>query len=196
MTADGPDVVVIVEDDAPMRDAMALLLGSVGLRTVEHGSAEEVLAAGMPAGVRCVVADVRLGAGMDGIRFMEALRARGDATPVVVVTGHGDVPLAVRAMRAGALDFVEKPFEPERLLTAVREASPPHRAPSANSLGSLTPREREVLRALAEGAPNKLVAHGLGISVRTVEVYRASIMDKLGAKSFAELVRIALRAGM
>ncbi|MBY0337908.1 MAG: response regulator [Acetobacteraceae bacterium] len=194
-------LIVIVDDDAAMRDSLDFLLSTHGLRTSCHASAEDLLAAGVPPDSTCVLADVRLGAGMDGVELIEALRRRGVGTPVVVITGHADVPLAVRAMRAGAADFIEKPFEPERLLGAVAEAGSRRDDVGEGEAGQararlalLTPREREVLDLLVAGDANKVVARRLGISPRTVETHRASIMEKLGSRSFAETVRLALRA--
>lgn len=200
--------VVVVDDDAEMQDSIAFLLTVNGRTPVVHGSAESLLAAGVPAGAGCILADVRLGPGMDGVALVEALRRRGERTPVVVITGHADVPLAVRAMRVGALDVVEKPFQAERLLGAIAEAEKAaapapaasgaaHGATETSSrLGTLTPRELQVLRGLVAGQANKVIAADLAISPRTVETYRASVMDKLGCRSFAEVVRMALAAGL
>lgn len=140
--------------------------------------------------------DIRLGEDDDGIDLLRRLRRDGVQLPVVIITGHADVPLAVRAMREGAHDFVEKPFTPARLLEAVHGAiaSGSRVQDAKGKLARLTAREREVLEGLVDGRPNKVVAHDLGISVRTVEAYRATIMSKLGARSLAELVRIWLTA--
>ncbi|MDO9711793.1 response regulator transcription factor [Paracraurococcus lichenis] len=197
-----PDLVVVVDDDAELRASIEFLLSTAGRRCLGHASAEALLAAGLPPGTACVVADVRLGEGIDGVALVEALHRRGEPVPVVVITGHGDVPLAVRAMRAGAVDFIEKPFAAERLLAAIVEAASrqapadPAAAEAGARVAGLTPRERQVLQRLVAGEPNKLVAHGLGISPRTVETYRASIMQKLGCRAFAEAVRVALAAGL
>lgn len=187
---------VVVDDDAAARDSLAELLRAADCRVVTFASASELLA-GIPPDAACLLVDVRLGDGEDGISLLERLRRAGDRTPVVVVTGHGDVALAVRAMRAGAADFVEKPYEAERILNAVADARTKgaHQATAAGLVANLTPREREVLAGLVEGKPNKIVAHELGISVRTVEAYRATIMEKLDVRSLAEMVRIALAAG-
>jgi two-component system response regulator FixJ len=191
-------LVVLVEDDPAARDSLAMLLEAAGHRPVAFGSAAALLAAGVPAGAACLVVDVHLGEEPDGILLVEALRRRGDRTPVVVVTGHGDIPLAVRAMRAGAADFVEKPYSRDRLLAAIDEARQAGAGPAraAALLARLTPREREVLAGLVRGQANKLVAADLGISIRTVEGYRAVIMEKLEARSLSDAVRLALLAGL
>jgi two-component system response regulator FixJ len=196
--AEGADLVVVVDDDHAASHSLACLLQAADLRTCEFASAEDLLAAGVPRQASCLVVDVRLGRGRDGIALVESLRRQGDRTPVVVVTGHGDIPLAVRAMRAGAADFVEKPFSADRILRAVREArlAGADAAKRAALVHSLTPREREVLAGLVGGKANKVVAAELDISVRTVEAYRASIMDKLQVRSFAAAVRIAIEAGI
>ncbi len=163
----------------------------------------------MPPRPACAVVDVLMPGGMDGIALQAELARRGAALPVVVVTGHADVPLAVRAMRAGAVDFVEKPYPKERILAAVGEAleaaasapapargQGPAAAAAAARVAALTPRERMVLRSLVLGRPNKVIAHELGISPRTVEAHRAAIMEKLGVRSLAEAVRLALAAGL
>ncbi|MBK1661173.1 response regulator [Paracraurococcus ruber] len=195
-----PGQVVIVDDDDEMRDSIACLLATDGRNAAEYANAEALLAAGVPSGTTCVLVDMRLGEGMDGITLIEHLRRAGDVPPVVVITGHGDIPLAVRAMQAGAVDFIEKPFAPERLLDAVAQASihrcgDPAQARARERVKALSPRERQVLKGLVEGHPNKVVAHELGLSTRTVETYRAAIMDKLGCRSFAEAVRLAITAG-
>jgi two-component system response regulator FixJ len=159
-------------------------------------SSADLHARGIPEGTGCLLLDVRLGEADDGIDLMTALKRDGLSVPVIIITGHGDVPLAVRAMRDGAFNFIEKPFTAEQLLAAVREAlsaSAPA-SDAAAQLARLTGREREVVAGLVAGKQNKVVAADLGISVRTVEAYRAAIMTKLGLRSFAELVRIALAA--
>ena len=215
-------LVHIVDDDDAMRRSLSLLLRSAGYATETHASAEALLAAlgkeaerrsaapGPPSPPACAVVDVLMPGGMDGIALQEELVRRGTALPVVVVTGQADVPLAVRAMRAGALDFVEKPYPKERILTAVAgalraaaTAGPPDAGAAANPapeavarLAALSPRERMVLRGIVQGGPNKVIAYELGISPRTVEAHRAAMMEKLGARSLAEAVRVALAAGM
>jgi two-component system, LuxR family, response regulator FixJ len=219
-----PPLVHVVDDDDAMRRSLVLLLRAAGYSAEAHASGEALLAAlgregeaGSPepgvAPVRrpaCAVVDVLMPGGMDGITLLAKLARRGAALPVVVVTGHADVPLAVRAMRAGAVDFVEKPYPKERILLAVSEALDAAAEPAAERgaadsasaaaaqarLAALTPRERMVLRGLVCGSPNKVIAHELGISPRTVEAHRAAVMEKLGARSLAEAVRLALAAGL
>jgi two-component system response regulator FixJ len=218
----------VVDDDEAMRRSLALLLRSAGYAAEAHASAEALLAvldgvaahapgAAPPAPTRpaCAVVDVLMPGGMDGVALQIELARRGAGLPVVVVTGHADVPLAVRAMRAGARDFVEKPYPKERILAAVAEAleaaaaaaeaardQAPEVARAAAAAAAearlevLTPRERMVLRSLVLGRPNKVIAHELGISPRTVEAHRAAIMEKLGIRSLAEAVRVALAAGL
>ena len=148
----------------------------------------------------CVLTDVRM-PGIDGIELLRRLKARGSRVPVIVMTGHADVPLAVEAMREGALDFIEKPFDDELLLKAVRGALERHAQAAEQSaearevgerLASLSDRERDVLNGLVAGHANKVIAHDLGISPRTVEIYRANLMKKMQARSLSELVRMAL----
>lgn len=192
--------VLVVEDDAAARESLVLLLEAEGHRVLAYGTAEALLEAGHAAAAACIVADVRLGAGMGGIELVRSLRRARVMTPVVLLTAHGDVPLAVWAMREGAHDFLEKPAPPVALLTSVRgaiamaAAGTDPQAGAVAMLARLTPREREVLRGLVAGRSNKAVAQALGISPRTVETYRAGIMDKLGVGSFAELVRFGLAA--
>jgi two-component system response regulator FixJ len=197
----GPHEVLIVEDDPHARASYELLLSMEGFQVRGFASAEALLADIALAGAGCVLADLRLGAGMDGIGLVQALRERRPDLPVIMVTGHGDVPLAVRAMQAGARNFLEKPVHPQALVAAIRQAGAAgprsDRSAEAEALvARLAPREREVLRALVAGHPNKVVAHQLGISTRTVETYRASIMDKLRIGSFAEMVRVGVAAGI
>jgi two-component system response regulator FixJ len=201
----GGGLVVAVEDDARLRDSLAVLLRAAGHRAAAFGSAEELLEAGVPAGALCLVLDVRM-PGMDGVALLEELRRRGDRTPVVVLTGHGDIPLAVRAMRAGASDFVEKPCGDEQLLGAIERAAAQRAVPAlapdagraaeaAGRLAALSQREREVLEGLLAGKSNKVIAHELGVSVRTVEGHRGNMMGRLGVRSLAAAVRLAIEAG-
>ncbi|TCH99501.1 response regulator [Roseococcus sp. SYP-B2431] len=200
-------VVHVVDDDTAVRRSLAMLLRSTGHQVETYGSAEALLqTAEAPGGLAqgCIVLDVRM-PGMDGLLLMEVLSRRGIRLPVVVVTGHGDIPLAVRAMRAGALDFVEKPYAEERILEAVGSALASSRqvdrqrllaAQAQAKVGALSPREREVLAALMEGKANKVIGFELGISPRTVEVHRANLMEKLGVRSLPEAVRIGLEGGI
>jgi two-component system response regulator FixJ len=195
--------VVVVEDDERLRDSFAVLLRAAGHRAATFGSAEELLAAGVPEGAACLLVDVRM-PGMDGVALLEELRRRGDRTPAVVVTGHGDVPLAVRAMRAGASDFVEKPCGDELLLEAIGRAAAESittaaqahsAAEAAARLARLSQREREVLEGLLAGKSSKAIAHGLGVSARTVEGHRGNMMARLGVRSLSAALRLAIEAG-
>jgi two-component system response regulator FixJ len=196
--AEGP--VFIVDDDPDVRDSLQALLESAGYDVRAFDSARRVLAAYDLDLASCLVADIRMPE-MDGLALQEALTRQAPALPVIFVTGHGDVPLAVRAMKAGAVDFIEKPFDDELLLASVRRAcelrgrkqDEAALADSARSrLEGLTPREREVLTLLVAGKPNKIIAFELGISPRTVEIHRAHLMEKMQVKSLSELVRLAL----
>ncbi len=196
-------VVVVVEDDERLRDSFAVLLRAAGHQAATFGSAEELLTAGVPEGAACLLVDVRM-PGMDGVALLEELRRRGDRTPAVVVTGHGDIPLAVRAMRAGASDFVEKPCGDEQLLEAIGRAAAEsvttaaeacRAADAAARLARLSPREREVLEGLLAGKSNKAIAHGLGVSARTVEGHRGNMMARLGVRSLSAALRLAIEAG-
>ncbi len=197
-----PDSIVhVVDDEAPIRESLALLLRSVGLASRTYASAVEVLDAWQPAQGACLVVDVRM-PGMSGLELQEALGERKAALPTIIITGHGDVSMAVRAMKAGASDFIEKPFNDQVLLDAVHRALEQSRGQGAGSGGgraeaeariaTLTPREREVMLLVAEGRPNKVVATRLGLSTRTVEVHRAKVMEKMQVRSLAELVRLAI----
>jgi two-component system response regulator FixJ len=193
-------VVHVIDDDDAMRDSLAFLLGTAGLTACTYPSASAFLATLPGVSTGCVVTDVRM-PGMNGIELLRYLRERGAALPVVVITGHGDIALAVEAMKAGAADFIEKPFDDEVLLGAVRSAfnrgavnderAAEHPAIAAR-LEARTQRERQVLDGLIAGRANKLIAYDLGISPRTVEVYRANVMTKMHAGSLSELVRMAL----
>lgn len=200
-------IVHIVDDDEAVRRSLAMLLESLQQPSATYESAAALLAAAAAAGglaPGCILVDVRM-EGMDGISLIETLQRQGIGLPLVVVTGHGDVPLAVRAMRAGALDFVEKPYSEERILKAVEGALEALRATdqrrtlalqASAQVAALSPREAEVLVALVAGKANKVIAFELGISPRTVEVHRAHLMEKLGVRSLPEAVRIGLAAGI
>ena len=196
-------VVHVVDDDEAVRDSVAFLLRSAQIEVEIYESAVAFLGkAGGATG--CVVTDVRMPE-MSGIDLMRRLKELGITLPVIVMTGHGDVPLAVEAMKAGAADFIEKPFNDETMLTAVRAAlargeavgkRDAERAEIEQRLNSLSGREHEVLLGLVRGHPNKIIAHELGISPRTVEIYRANVMTKMDAPSLSDLVRMALIAGI
>jgi FixJ family two-component response regulator len=195
--------VFVVEDDASVRDSIALMLGLVGYRTSVFADAEAFLAAWSADWAGCVIADVRL-PGQSGVALQESLRKRGATLPFVIITAHGDVATARAAFRSQAVDFLEKPFDNVQLFAAVEtafalEERRIHRADGrradAGKLGRLTPREREVLEKAAQGLHAKEIAAALGISPRTVEVHKTRIMEKLGVRNVAELVRFAIAAG-
>ena len=193
-------LVHVVDDDPAVRDSLAFLLQAAGLNVRVYDSAAAFLAVAPGLRSGCVLTDVRMPQ-MDGLTLQRRLAALGGNLAVVVMTGHGDVPVAVEALKAGARDFLEKPFEEEHLLGVVREAlaaseQAQHEHQVSADIGahyaSLTPREREVLGRLAAGQPNKTIAYDLGTSPRTVEVQRARVMEKMGARSLADLVRMVL----
>ncbi len=196
-------VVHVVDDDVAVRQSLSFLLASDGWPVRLHESASAFLDGVKEAAAGCIVTDVRM-PGIDGIEFLRRLKLRGFALPVIVMTGHADVPLAVEAMKEGAVDFLEKPFDDELLLAAVRSAlerrdkladQDAHTAEVRARIRSLSERERQVLDGLVAGKPNKVIAYDLGISPRTVEIYRANVMSKMQAGSLSELVRMALWAG-
>ncbi|MBL9011975.1 MAG: response regulator transcription factor [Alphaproteobacteria bacterium] len=192
----------IIDDDAAMRASLSALLEIEGYEVTAFADGLSFLAAAPALKAGCVLLDIRM-APLDGLAVLSRLRDLRDDLPVVMMTGHADVALAVRSMKAGAVNFIEKPFGAETLIDCVAEAlaverhRAEDRAPALEArrrLERLTEREREVLMALVEGMPNKGVAQALGISPRTVEVHRARLMEKLGVSSIAEAVRIALAA--
>jgi|SRR5579859_364982 len=192
-------LVHVVDDDDAVRDSLTLLLEAAGFAVQTYGSATALLEATIGT-IGCVVTDVRMPE-MDGLELQRRLAETGARLPVIVMTGHGDVPIAVEAMRAGAADFIEKPFDDGQLLASVRRAiavservrdETDAAADIAVRLTSLTPKEREVLDKLVEGLPNKTIAYDLGSSPRTVEVHRARVMEKMGARSLPELVRMTI----
>lgn len=193
------ECVHIVEDDRPMRESLVELLEEAGYVVRAYTKAEELLARGSVIEPGCVVSDVRM-PGMDGLTLLRRLRASGSALPLMLITGHGDVRMAVTAMKAGAVDFLEKPFDADTLLQAVGAALR-HRTNGVGSedpevsrqaLQKLTSREHEVFEYLVGGESNKEIAARLGISPRTVEFHRANIMDKMAAKGLTDLVRLSL----
>jgi len=192
--------VYIVDDDPSVRDSLALMLGLDGYRVALYANAEAFLAALREEWTGCVLADLRL-PGASGVELQAALRARGSGLPVIIITGHGDVPTARKAFQAQAVDFLEKPFDHVQLLAAIRTAfaleerriqRADARRNETRKLAVLTAREREVLDHAAKGLHAKEIARVLGISARTVEVHKARIMAKLGARNVSELVRFAL----
>src|ERR1700688_3383586 len=196
--------VYVIDDDEAMRDSLDFLLGAADFHVTLFESAHKFLDAISTVDFGCVVSDVRMPA-IDGIELLKRLKASRNVFPIVIMTGHGDVPLAVEAMKLGAVDFLEKPFEDERLIgmieTAIQQAEPTARSEAltqdiAARVASLSPRERQVLNGLIAGLSNKLIARDYDISPRTIEVYRANVMSKMQANSLSELVRLAMRAGL
>ncbi len=202
MTADS--TVFVVDDDEAMRNSLRWLIESVGLKTETFASAQEFLQAWSPDRPGCLVVDVRM-PGMSGLELQEKLRERDIRVPVIVLTGHGDVPMAVRAMKAGVVDFLEKPCNDQMLLDCIQHALEKDSGQRATSelqarirarMEDLTPRERVVMDMIVRGGANKDVAQELGVSIRTIEVHRAKVMEKMGAESLAELVRMSIAVGV
>jgi len=194
----------IVDDEEAIRRSASFMLKTSGFDVETWPSGVAFLKEARQAAPGCVLLDVRMPE-MDGLEVQQALAERGIAMPVIVLTGHGDIAIAVRAMKAGAVDFLEKPFEKARLLDAIEvafekledRAGRADRAQDAETaIAALTAREREVLEGLARGLPNKTIAYDLGISSRTVEVHRANVMSKLDVRSLSEALRIAFSAGL
>lgn len=198
-------VIHVVDDDEAVTHSLVLLLETAGFRARPYGSGAEILARAGRLEPGLILLDVRMPE-IDGISTLERLREAGVRLPVIIMTGHADVPLAVRAMKAGAADFIEKPFTDEVLFGLLRETlarHPPLPAPQGEDgraalrakFAALSPRERDVLRGLLAGLPNKTIAYDLGISPRTVEIHRAHLMEKVGARNLSTLIRLALSAG-
>jgi len=192
--------VFIVDDDAGVRSSIRLLLRSVGIAATPLASAQEFLAAFDPEQPGCLVLDIRM-PGMSGMELQQALNLRGAILPVIFITGHGDVPMAVEAMQHGAFDFLQKPFRDQDLIDRVQKALARDRENRGAlqkhdeiraRLEALTPREREVLELMVQGRQNKVMAAELGLSQRTVEIHRAHVMEKMGANSVAQLVRMVM----
>jgi two-component system response regulator FixJ len=197
---DRPPVVFIVDDDEAVRGSLRLLLKSVGLTPNAMGSAREFLTRYDSTQPGCLVLDVRMPE-MSGLELQEQLNLQGAVIPVIFITGHGDVPMAVEAMQAGAFDFLQKPFRDQDLIDRIQRAlekdrsnrtALTERSAIRDRLESLTPREREVLTMVASGKANKVMASDLGVSQRTVEIHRARVMEKMGASSLAQLVRMVM----
>jgi two-component system response regulator FixJ len=195
-------VVHLVDDDEAIRRSAGFMLKTSGFRVESYESGLELLKAAAALEPGRILLDIRM-PGMDGLEVQTALQDKGVTLPVIIMTGHGDVTLAVKAMKAGAVDFIEKPFEKAVLLSAIGQGierlkrSEVHReraGQAAVRLQVLTPREREVLDGLAQGLPNKTIAYDLGISPRTVEIHRANLMSKLDVRSLSEALRIAFAA--
>ncbi|WP_296595374.1 response regulator FixJ [Phenylobacterium sp.] len=196
-------VVHLIDDDEPIRVSLGFVLEMNDLPAKTYASAQEFLDVVDTLDGGCIVTDVRM-PDMNGLELVKRLRERGVQIPVIMITGHGDVPMAVEAMRAGVIDFIEKPFEDETLIKSIRMAldtraeSDIHaqeRRRFEEMLSTLSGREKDVLRGVIAGKMNKVIAYELGISPRTVEVYRANVMSKTNAHGLSELVRIALLAG-
>jgi FixJ family two-component response regulator len=192
--------VFVVDDDEGVRNSLRFLLKSVGLGTRVLGSASEFLDTYKPSQPGCLVLDVRM-PGMSGLELQQQLNLRGAVIPVIFITGHGDIPMAVEAMQQGAFDFLQKPFRDQDLIDRIQRAlerdarsraALDQHARIRERLDSLTPREREVLALMTRGKPNKIMAAELGVSQRTVEIHRARVMEKSGAASLAQLVRMVM----
>ena len=199
MTTKKP-VIMVVDDDAGVRSAMRALLKSVGLDSQLYNSAQEFLSAYHPGQPGCLVLDIRM-PGMSGLELQQQLNLRGAVIPIIFMSGHGDIPMAVEAMQHGAFDFLQKPFRDQDLLDRIqraivkdaeRRAALGEHARIQTHLDTLTAREREVLDLMTQGRQNKAIAQELGVSPRTVEIHRARVMEKMNAQSVAELVRMML----
>jgi FixJ family two-component response regulator len=202
--SDGKSTVFVVDDDASIRDALKSLFGSVGLQAQAFASAPEFLQAKLPDTPSCLVLDVRL-PGLSGLDFQAELAKANIELPIIFITGHGDIPMTVRAMKAGAVEFLTKPFRDQDLLDAVQQGLDRDRARRNNAKAvstvrarydSLTPREQEVIALVTSGLMNKQIAAEIGVTEVTVKVHRGHVMRKMGAKSLAELVRMADALGI
>jgi two-component system, LuxR family, response regulator FixJ len=195
-----PPTVFIVDDDDAVRGSLRLLLKSIGLAAATLSSAQDFLATYDPQQPGCLILDVRM-PGMSGLELQQQLNLRGAIIPVIFITGHGDIPMAVEAMQQGAFDFLQKPFRDQDLIDRIQRALAKDQTGRAElqersrikqRLETLTAREREVLELVTSGKPNKIMAADLGVSQRTVEIHRARVMEKMGASSLAQLVRMVL----
>jgi FixJ family two-component response regulator len=199
---DQPATVCIVDDDEAVRASLKLLLRTLGLPALAYSSAQEFLADFDPQRRGCLLLDMRM-PGMSGMDLQQELNARGALVPIIFITGHGDVPMAVEAMQQGAMDFLQKPFRDQDLLDRINKALEKdrigrellgNRDALRARIGSLTPRERQVMQLIVAGKANKVIAAQLQLSQRTVEIHRAHVMEKVGANSLAHLVRMAVEA--
>jgi FixJ family two-component response regulator len=204
MTAEAQPIVLVIDDDAPLREALSSLFRSVGLQVKTFGSAQEFLQSGAPDGPSCLVLDVRL-PGLSGLDFQAELAKANIHIPIVFMTGHGDIPMTVRAMKAGAVEFLPKPFRDQDMLDAVQIGleQDRNRRKSAGDISklkaafdALTPREQEIMGYVTAGLMNKQIAGELKVSEITVKVHRGNVMRKMNAKSLAELVRMADALGV
>jgi FixJ family two-component response regulator len=202
VTKERPATVFIVDDDNGVRSSIRTLLKSVGLPSTSLASAHEFLAGFDPSQPGCLILDIRM-PGMSGLDLQQELNLRGAIVPVIFITGHGDIPMAVEAMQHGAFDFLQKPFRDQDLIDRVQRAltldqenriALQEHARIRARLETLTPREREVLELMRQGKQNKVMAADLGLSQRTVEIHRSHVMEKMGANSIAQLVRMVLDA--
>lgn len=196
--------VFVVDDDSAMRNSLKWLIETVGMRVETSASAEEFIKSYYPGRAGCLLLDVRM-PGMSGLELQEYFAKQGIKIPVIIITGHGDVPMSVRAMKAGAVDFIEKPFNDEQLLESIRNALAidqdqrliqAERAEIAARLAQLTPREHEVMEMVTNGKSNKEIASALGVSAKTVEAHRARVMEKMEASSLAGLVKMVIAANL
>jgi two-component system, LuxR family, response regulator FixJ len=196
-------VVAVIDDDDAVRHSTAGLLRRAGYKVDSFTGGAEFLASDSFGDLGCILLDMRM-PGMDGLAVMRALKEREGRHPILVLSGHGDIPMAVEAMGLGAVDFLEKPYDPEALLAAIaRACNMPVPGPAGQPINklaqrkvaALTVRQRDVLRGILKGQPNKIIAWELGLSIRTVESYRAQLLDKLGVRGTAEAVRLAIAAG-
>ena len=195
-------IVYIVDDDQAIRHAMGLLLKSVGLQHQVFASADEFLETHTGNNDGCLVLDIRM-PGLSGLELQQKLTEMDSSLPIIFISGHGDIPMAVDAMQKGAFDFIQKPFRDQELLDRIsealstarkREVEREHKSDVQDRIATLTKREHEVLDLVVTGKPNKIVAHELGVSQRTIEIHRARVMEKMRAKSLAELVRMHMAA--
>ena len=195
-----PPLVYVVDDDDSMRRALCLLLNTVGYKTMAFSNPTEFLAHFDPDAHACLVLDIRM-PGMSGLELQQHLNRTGSMLPVLFITGHGDVPMAVQAMKEGAFEFIQKPFRDQDLLDRINHALQQdaenreivaRRAEVVRRLESLTPRERQVMAMVVDGSANKVIAIDLDLSERTVEIHRAKVMEKMGARSVAHLVKLHL----
>ena len=202
MTETDLPLVHLVDDDGAIRRSAGFLLKTSGYQVRSYESGVDLLRSFSELDKGCILLDIRM-PGMDGLEVQQALKDKGVTLPVIIMTGHGDVTLAVKAMKAGAIDFIEKPFEKASLLGAIEQGVKRLRDVEKGDdlareatvrIGALTPRERDVLAGLAQGLPNKTIAYDLGISPRTVEIHRANLMTKLEVRSLSEALRIAFAA--
>ena len=193
--------VTLVEDDEAVRESLCAILESWDYQVHDFEDGESLLEAGIPSGTNCILLDVRL-PGIDGISLLSKIRETDKTTPIMILTGHGDISMAVTALKNGAQDFIEKPYDDEDLVRRIENVDDivsnvaADRQKYVAVLSSLTPRETDVMREVVAGFANKMIAHRLNLSPKTVEIHRARVMEKTGAKSLSHLVRIALKAGI